>query len=353
MRQAQMRDEICMLATPMLAAEPVQQIGAATEPLTPSSKAAISVCVACCATTSMPHDAPLAVAKAIKSFAAVRTILLSETGSEQTDGVEVIAVPHGTKLSKIRRLADIVAADLFCICDPDLTVDGDACRVLLQRAVVEVRSGREVVVFGIVEGKDDGTLLSRVLAVDKWLSHRVLRRFLWAGRVGITLPGQFLIVSPCLLRSLEPDVDSYLDDLYLGWIARQRGVGVHRVPVVVGQEDPRNSWTSLFAQRIRWMKGLTSLGWKLFGNPLAVVLLLTHYMAYCCLPMLIGLGMLWLTITSPPAAAMVFTVLAAVLATLSRESLLTACCYLAVFPWLQLAVSLLWWMPLGKLLLQR
>lgn len=241
----------------------IPQMGVASEtasvPSASSAETTLTVCVVCCSTVSMPHDAPRIVARAMGEAAGVRTVLLSETGSEQLSRVEVIAVPCGTKLSKIRRLADQIAADLFCICDPDLTIDETACRVVLERAMVEVRVGKEVVAFGIVEGRDDGSFLSRVVAVDKWLSHCFLRRFLWAWGIGITLPGQFLIVSSGLLRSLEPGVDSYLDDLYLGWIAWERGVCVHRVPVVVGQEDSRTSWLSLLTQRCRWMLGLACL----------------------------------------------------------------------------------------------
>ena len=215
MRQAETLDEREALPATVPSVGAATEITASEAPAT-TAAVAVSVCVVCCSTASMPHDAAINVAAAMKSVAVVRTILLSETGSEGTDGVEVIAVPSGTKLSKIRRLAALVAADLFCICDPDLTVDEDACRAVLQQAIAVVQAGKEVVAFGIVEGRDDRTLLSQVIAIDKWLSHRVLRRFLWAAGVGITLPGQFLIVSPDLLRSLEPSVDSYLDDLYLG-----------------------------------------------------------------------------------------------------------------------------------------
>ena len=197
-------------------------INAAIEPLTSSYKTAVSVCVVCCSTQSMPHAAVVNVAAALKSVADVRMILLSETGSEGTEGVEVIEVPCGTKLSKIRRLADLAAADLFCLCDPDLTVEEDPCRAVLQQAIAGVQAGKDVIAFGVVEGRDDGTLLSQIIAIDKWLSHRVLRRFLWAAGLGITLPGQFLIVSAGLLRSLEPGVDSYLDDLYL-WMRPKQG----------------------------------------------------------------------------------------------------------------------------------
>ena len=93
--------------------------------------------------------------------------------------------------------------------------------------------------FGIVQGRDDGSTLSHVIGIDKWLSHHVLRKHLLLCGIGISLPGQFLIISTKLLRALDPEVDSYLDDLYLGFVARTRGCVVHRVPVVVGQNGVR------------------------------------------------------------------------------------------------------------------
>ncbi len=354
MRNTETLDEPRSLTAPVLPAGPVPQIEAAAEPLVSSSDAAVSVCVVCCSTASMPHDAALAVARAMKSVATVRTILLSETGSEQTDGVEVIAVPHGTKLSKIRRLADLIAAaDLFCICDPDLTVEEEGCCVVLQQAMADVRVGKEVVAFGIVEGRDDSTLLSRVVAVDKWLSHHVVRRFLWTAGIGITLPGQFLIVSPGLLRGLEPGVDSYLDDLYLGWVARRRGIPVHRVPVVVGKEDPRNSWLSLLAQRVRWMRGLAFLFRRLASHPSAVGLLGIHYLAYHGLPIVAMVGVVLLMIVNPLAGCCVFFSLAALLSIFSGRSFFAAVAFLGVFPFVHVLASSLWWVPVSRSVLTR
>ena len=321
--------------------------------ITPSPEAAISLCVASCSTTSMSYNTAQTVARAMKSVAAVRTVILSETHATSGGDVEIMLVPQGTKLSKIGRLSDLVDADLFCICDPDITIEEEACRTVLKRAVAGIRAGREVVAFGIVDGSDNGTLLSQVIAVDKWLSHHILRPSLWTAGIGLTLPGQFLILSPGVLRSIDPSVDSYLDDVYLGWIARERHARVYRVPVVVGSEDPRNSWMSLLFQRIRWLKGLTRLGWLLSGNPRAVGLLSTHYLVYYGLPMLIGLGLWWLAIEHPPVAVVLFLLLTAVLRTVTRQSLLTAACWLLVFPCLHLFVSLLWWLPLGKSLLRR
>lgn len=216
-----------------------------------------------------------------------------------------------------------------------------------------MRSGEEVVAFGVIDGRDDGTTLSRVVSLDKWLSHHVLRRCLWAIGIGITLPGQFLIVSPGLLRSLSPAVDSYLDDLYLGWVARSRKVRVHRLPVVVGVEEPRRGWRSLLAQRIRWMRGLTCLFGHLVPNPNAIFLLSVHFLAYHGLPVLAFLLILCSVIVNPVAALGVSFGLTATLSIASRRSFFTALMFLAVFPAVHLLATLLWWVPVSRSLLIR
>ena len=169
-----------------------------------------SVCVVCCSTFKMPHDTIITVARAMQSLAKVRMILLSETGEEKSEDMEVITVHRGTKLSKLRWIADLVETNLFCICDPDFTVDENACLLVLRLAIADMRAGKEVVAFGVVEGKIDRTLLSQVIAVDKWLSHRILRRFLWTFGIGLTLPGQFLIVSSSILHKLPPELTRIL-----------------------------------------------------------------------------------------------------------------------------------------------
>jgi cellulose synthase/poly-beta-1,6-N-acetylglucosamine synthase-like glycosyltransferase len=313
----------------------------------------LSICVACCSTASLPHDTALAVAKAFAPLASVRTVLLSETEETLPDGAEVAVVPRGTKLSKIRWLAGRISADLLCICDPDLTIDEESCRVVLGRAAADLRDGQEVVAFGIVEGRDDGTVLSQVIAMDKWVSHRILRRLLWAAGVGVTLPGQFLIVSTGFLRSLNPAVDSYLDDLYLGWVARRQKVRVHRVPVVVGLEEPRSAWSSLLTQRVRWMRGLARLFGHLAMCPSAVFLLSIHYLAYHGLPIFTLLAILSLVLVNPIVSLGVFFGLTVILAVLSRRSFLTAATFLAVFPVVHVLATLLWWVPVSRTLLTR
>lgn len=329
----------------------------AVESFSFGSQSIPSVCVVCCSTSDTPHDTIIIVAKAMQSLAKVQMILLSETGEEKFKYIDmnmkVITVPLGTKLSKLRRIADLVETDLFCICDPDFTVDEKGCLFVLRQAIADMRAGKEVVAFGIVEGKIDRTLLSQVIAVDKWLSHRILRRFLWTFGIGLTLPGQFLMVSSSLLHNLPHRIDSYLDDLYLGWVARQRGTIIRRVSVVTGCEEPRMNWSSLLTQRCRWMRGLMQLFYHLLQHPLAIVLLVIHFGAYHGLPIVAMIAILSLAASNPLCGLGVFFSSAAILSIASRQSLLTSCTFLGIFPFVHLLAMILCCVPLKRSILIR
>ena len=319
----------------------------------PPLSGCVSVCVVACVTAATPHENVRAVADALAPVAAVRTVLLTEGSAQPDDSMDVVAVPAGTKLAKLCRFARDLDADLVCICDPDLAVDPDGCRAVFRRAAAEARAGRPVVAVGLIEVGHARGALGGVVAVDKWVSHQVLRRLLWAAGVGVTLPGQFLVVSAALLRALDDRVDSYLDDLYLGWLARRQGARVLRVPVVVGREESRRGWTSLLAQRVRWMRGLAALFGHLAWHPAAVALLAVHYAVYHALPVFALAGLVLLSVANPAAGAAVFVALVCLLAALSRQSALAAAGYLAVLPVVHLLATALWWVPVRRSVLTR
>jgi cellulose synthase/poly-beta-1,6-N-acetylglucosamine synthase-like glycosyltransferase len=303
-----------------------------------------SVCIVSCGNGT----SPVAIVRRLKTAFPARTnvygIVLTEDVVRSTD-INFVCVPAGTKLSKLRRLADLVEADLVCICDPDLRINSQSCLQVLAAAEAKQIRGNEIIAFGVVAGVDDGSLLSGVIAVDKWWSHRVLRHSLWKLGVGITIPGQFFVASTSVFQRLDPDVDSYLDDLYLGWIARTSGVEVLRIPAVVGQEESRTHWGSLLSQRLRWMKGLARLLWHLAGHPLALALIGMHYFAYHGLPMLAAFGLALLAFASPLAAIGVFSLLTVALTRSSRLPATNIIAFLIVFPVLHVLASTLWWVP--------
>ncbi len=277
----------------------------------------------------------------------VDLVVLSET-EFPLDRASIFVVPEGTKLSKLRRLACTVESDLVCICDPDVEVSLAGATAILEEAIKASSMGQEVVAFGMIDCHDNGTLLARVVAIDKWMSHRVIRPFLWTIGLGITLPGQFLVLSTSVLKRIDPAVDSYLDDLYLGWIARSSGVSVRRVSVVAGAEESRSAWSTLLTQRLRWMHGLANLFSHLSRHPSAVLLLSVHFIAYHGLPILWMLCMSTLAVFFPASGAVVFSVAAFLLSRLSQQSLTASATFLLIFPPLHCVATLLWWAPVSR-----
>jgi hypothetical protein len=313
----------------------------------------VEVSVVCCLNAASSTEAPFTVAKAFLPLARVKTILLSEAAVLESCEAEVHFVARGTKLSKLRQWADVANSDLACICDPDIAIDGAASREVMIRAMESARGGSEVVAYGLVEGRTDGSLLSKVVALDKWFSHRVLRPLLWSAGVGITLPGQFMIVSPQLLRRLKDGRNLYLEDLYVGLTARVHRSEVIRVPVVVGCEAPRTGWTSLLAQRIRWMRGWANLVGHLASKPSAVGLLVIHYLAYHGVPMASLAVFALLAWWNPLIGFASMVGIAGVIAWWASRPLGVAIAYLLLLPPLHAAATLLWWIPLPRSALLR
>jgi hypothetical protein len=308
--------------------------------------------IASCSSSVATHALLRKVAASVEGIADSETVLLSSILDAEAKR-PFFAVNEGTKLSKLRQYSRTVKSDFVCVCDPDLEVQSAATLAVVAAAINVANSGCEIVAYGLLKCRDDGTVLSRVIAIDKWLSHRVLRPALWGCGVGITIPGQFMVFSTSMLQRIDPAVDSYLDDLYLGWIARSNSVRVLRVPVVVGYEESRSAWASLLTQRLRWMRGFFSLVAHLARQPKAIGLLAVHFAAYHGLPILWLLCLVALAILAPAVAVAFFATSAVLASLLSRQSLVVATMFFLLFPMLHCVVALLWWIPISHERLQQ
>jgi cellulose synthase/poly-beta-1,6-N-acetylglucosamine synthase-like glycosyltransferase len=306
-----------------------------------------SITIATCTSIEETDEVAIEIATSLVGLANSRIVIFSSVvGIESKHNV--FFVPDGTKLSKLRNLSQAVNSDFVCVCDPDLYVRSDTTREVVSQAIETARGVSEVVAFGIVDCRDNGTLLSRVIAIDKWFSHCVLRPLLWRYGLGITIPGQFLVLSTSLLQRLDPAIDSYLDDLYLGWIARSTGVRVLRVPLVVGEEESRSTCASLFTQRLRWMRGFFSLVRHFSGNPKALGFLGIHFIAYHGFPILWLICISSLFVSLPEFAVALLVASALLISRLSKQSLVASATFGVLFPLLHCFATLLWWIPFSR-----
>jgi hypothetical protein len=239
------------------------------------------------------------------------------------------------------------------VCDPDITLDiRSACNVIL-KALELADDGRIVLAYGRIRS-EGGCLLRSLVAFDKDWSHRVVRPMLWRIGLGASVPGQFLVVSGSLLSAIDPSVDSYLDDLYLGLHARSAPeTAIVSESLTVGFEASRCGWISLVAQRMRWMKGLAALAWHTRRSPSAAMRLATHFVAYHAFP-IFALTSLAFACVFYPAYGLIVTVLfVAITSALAGQHPAVGLAYWITFPALQTLVIFTWWLPLPKPFLLR
>jgi cellulose synthase/poly-beta-1,6-N-acetylglucosamine synthase-like glycosyltransferase len=261
---------------------------------------------------------------------------------------DLISVSPGTKLSKLKSLAPLATNEVVCICDPDIDLVIDTAVDLVTSAVCGQEAGTPSIVFGTIQVQAGHGMLTNLLNFDKWLSHRILRPFLWNLGLGITLPGQFVVVPSLAINAIPDSLDTYLDDLCLGIVARECKFKVQRSSLVVGTEEGRSGWTGLLLQRIRWMKGFMSLLMGYWRRPKSVLLLVLHYTMYHAIPILLFLALGFLVLTSPMFGGLAFLLLASCGAYASGQSLPTVLAYMLVFPLLHVSASVLFWLPISS-----
>jgi len=309
-----------------------------------------------CISNGQPTRSLVLLAEALQRWMTVRLTLICEETAEAVghSSLRTIVVPKGTKLSKLRIFSKHSQSPLVCIVDPDMELDISSAVDSVLRALASQQTDVDAIVYGVVAAQATNSWLAQLIELDKLWSHRVLRPSLWALGVGITLPGQFLIVSSKLLQRLDASVDTFLDDLYLGLLVRESLTARPiRLPAVVGRERVRCSWFSLLAQRIRWMKGFFALLCAFWRRPPAAAYLLVHYGAYHALPIVaLASGIICVSMF-PLGTAAVFAGMVILISFLMRRSPITVAVYCFVFPCLHLLATLAAGLPFNRVFLTR
>ena len=268
-------------------------------------------------------------------------------------GIDLLTVPMGSKLSKIRHLlaSGRVGAGIYvCVVDSDVRLDLHACRDLI-RATMQGRYG---IGFGVVESAGGTRWLDGCIALDKRLSHRIWRPLLHRLGVGITVPGQFVVYGPELLHGAPHLTETYLDDLYFGLRCRTLDLPFLRQDKVVCRESGRTAWSTLLGQRIRWMKGLFRLAWAASRGLGGWHYCAIHYALYHGIPMAAGVGLAVLAAGGAWMAALALALAGTLtLAGLRLTFYPLAILYLITFPVIHLLATLGAVLPISVTRLRR
>lgn len=241
-----------------------------------------------------------------------------------------IRVTHaeGTKYRKLLHALDHTETRYLLSLDNDIEADIPALLCL----VADTLDGNYDLAWGRIHSRRVSNFVSRLVEVDKLLSHTVLRPLLWRLHLGITIPGQCFLLRTDSFRGRLPGTDTFLDDLSIGLHAAKRHLRYHYAQDVVAYELPFYSFAALWRQRARWASG--------FRQSLSCTtldrqdrrLLWIHALCYHFLPMLHAAALAVLAAKAPLAAVGWLGVIAAIMVRRRPGALASALVYPVLFP---------------------
>jgi len=231
---------------------------------------------------------------------------------------------RGTSHRYLLSLDNDIAADTHCL-----------LRLVAQTVDCDFDLG-----WGQIHSRRVSNFISRLVEVDKLLSHTVLRPALWRLHLGVTIPGQCFLLKTSSFRNSLPSTDTFLDDLSIGLHAAKHRLRYYYTREVVAFELPSYSFASLWRQRSRWATG--------FRQSLSCAtltcqdrrLLWIHACCYHLLPILHVAALAALVPQAPLACAGWLGVFALVIARRHPQALGTALAYPILFPLFHVG----WWL---------
>lgn len=160
--------------------------------------------------------------------------------------------------TKYRRLISLMEKDdskYYLSIDNDITGNIDE----LLSFVNEMTIKNYEVGWGRIRAKRQRGFISNMVAVDKLLSHNIIRPLLWKLGVGISVPGQVFCIKGESFRGKLIELDTFLDDLALGLYVNINKSRKYVIPTVLGEEEPNSKFAGLWKQRSRWAIGYSTI----------------------------------------------------------------------------------------------
>lgn len=160
--------------------------------------------------------------------------------------------------TKYRRLISLLEKDdskYYLSIDNDITGDIDE----LLKFVNDMIKNNYEVGWGRIRAKRQRGFISNIVAVDKLLSHNIIRPILWKMRFGISIPGQVFCIRGESYRRKLIQLDTFLDDLALGLYVNTHNSKKYVVSSILGFEEPNSNFRGLWNQRRRWAIGYASI----------------------------------------------------------------------------------------------
>lgn len=262
----------------------------------------------------------------------VRCVIFVEQIVPISEGVKASVkqiVRTGTKYQRLLYLLENDTAEYFLCVDNDVT--NNLPNII--RFIRHMLSEKLDVGWGKIFAENPKSIIARMVAVDKVLSHHLIRPLLWRMRCGITVPGQCFMVRRQAFSGKLLSLDTYLDDLALGLYIRKnyRKLNVYFDNKIIGFEKPNNTWRGIWSQRERWAKGYAAVcicTWATSYFPYVIL----HGLAYHVSWTFHWLFIIGLSLTSYGIAVLYLVVTTVALAGGDMRLLSAAVFYQVAFP---------------------
>lgn len=161
----------------------------------------------------------------------------------------------GTKYRRLISLMEKDESDYYLSIDNDIT--GNINELL--SFVNEMVTKDYEVGWGRIRAKKQNSFISNMVAVDKLLSHNIIRPLLWKLGVGISIPGQVFCIKGESFRGKLIELDTFLDDLALGLYVNINKSRKYVIANILGEEKPNGKFSGLWEQRSRWAIGYSTI----------------------------------------------------------------------------------------------
>lgn len=189
----------------------------------------------------------------LKKYFRVDVIIFSDNEMENKNkGIKTIITPKMTKYRRIQILLNEAESnDILCI-DNDIEPNRENILNFINKCLKVNYS----IAWGKVKAQKTKGVISKIINIDKNLSHDYIRPTLWKMNIGISLPGQIFMINKKYFKDKLPKIDTVYDDLMIGAVAREKHYPIFFVKEILGYEKPKKNIIELLQQRIRWAKGL-------------------------------------------------------------------------------------------------
>ena len=177
------------------------------------------------------------------------------TFNEAAYPIEQSILPNATKYRRLIHVIENDDSTYFLSVDNDVKCDTAA----VQNFLTTILQGVYDIGWGKIRTQENRNIISKLVAVDKLLSHNILRPMLWKLGVGISVPGQIFCIKGASYRGKLNKTDTTLDDLAVGLYSSNAGKKFLMSPCILGYERPNVSFEGLWQQRVRWARGYMAI----------------------------------------------------------------------------------------------